>query len=120
MNTRRLGHAADLDARPHDAIIVVCFCAEGGHAQDLEPVDPADDATANEARRQGLQNIVTWVADWNEAIATVPTSNGADLFNLDFALGGYVDVWNDTLTGSNTSRTTASMNASAPLSNAAI
>ena len=97
-----------------------CFAAAGAHTQDLEPIDPADDPSANEARRQGLQNIISWIADYNEAIATVPTSNGADLFDLNFALGGYLSVWNDTVPGSNTSRSTASLNSTASLSNAAI
>ena len=83
-------------------------------------MDPADDPSVNEARSQGQRNIISWIADYNEAIATVPTSNGADLFDLNFALDGYLSVWNDTLPGSNTSRSTASLNASAPISNAAV
>ena len=94
--------------------------AVGAHVEDLEPVDPADDPSVNVARQQGERNIISWIADFNEAIATLPTSNGADMFDLNFALGGYTSVWNDTLPGSNTSRSTASLNASAPLSNAAI
>lgn len=86
----------------------------------MEPIDPADDPSVNLARQQGQTNIISWIADYNEAIATLPTSNGADMFDLNFALGGYTSVWSDTLQDSNTSRNTASLNASAALTNNAI
>lgn len=81
---------------------------------------PEDAPTVNQVRQQGFQNIMTWIGEYNEAIARVPTSNAADLFDLNYALGGYTSIWNDTLPGSNTSLTTVSLNASAPLSNLAV
>lgn len=94
--------------------------AEGAHGQDTSDIDPADAPSVAEARRQGTQNINTWIAEHNEAIASIPTSNAADLFDLDFVLGGYTSVWNDTLPGSNSSRSTASLNSTAALSNAGV
>ena len=99
--------------------INTCVDAVGAHAQDLEPIDPADDPSVNQARQQGQTNIISWIADYNEPIATLPTSNGADN-DLNFALGRYTSVWDDTLQDSSASRNTASLNATAPLTNAAI
>ena len=92
--------------------------AEGAHGQDANVADPADAASVNEARQQGTQNIMKWIAEYKSALTAVPTSNAADLFDLNFALGGYTSIWNNTLTGSNSSRSTASLNASATMSNA--
>ena len=81
---------------------------------------PEDAETVNQVRQQGFQNINAWIGEYNEAIAGVPTSNAADLFDLHYALSGYTSIWNDMLPDSNSSISTMSLNASAPLSDMAI
>ena len=71
-------------------------------------------------REQGKQNILAWIAEYNANLVNLPTSNAADLFDLNFALGGYTSIWNDTLPGSNTSRNTASLNTTATVTNEGI
>ena len=112
----RVQNSAKLQTQRSD----VWLDAEGAHAQDLNEAQPEDAPTVNQVRQQGFQNIISWIGEYNEAILREPTSNAADLFDLNYALGGYTSIWNDTLPGSNTSITTVSLNASAPLSNLAV
>lgn len=74
--------------------------AEGCHAYDFGPAYPEDPPSVGAARTQGATLIGQWVDAYNKAKTTVPLSNAADLFELSYSLGGYTQVVNDTLSGS--------------------
>lgn len=74
--------------------------AEGCHAYDMGPSYPEDPPSVTAARDQGAILISQWVEQYNSAKTSVPLSNAADLFELSYSLGGYTDVVNDTLAGS--------------------
>lgn len=78
----------------------VLSLAEGCHAYDLGPAYPEDPPSVTAAREQGAKLISQWVEQYNSAKTTMPLSNAADLFELSYSLGGYTDVVNDTLAGS--------------------
>lgn len=81
-----------------------------GSANDL------DDPSVGVTRSQGFQLIDQWTQQYNEAKQTVPLSNGADLFALSYPLGGYTEVVNDTLPGSNSLTSQSVLAASATYS----
>ena len=79
--------------------------------------DPEDPPSVTAVRNQGVRWIGTWVAEYNAAKQLVPLSNAADLFNLNYAQGGYTQNVNDTLAGSQTGRTQLLLEPSAAYSN---
>ena len=74
--------------------------AEGCHAYDMSPASPVDPPSVIRAREQGIKLINQWVEEYNILKTQLPLSNAADLFELSYSLGGYTDVVNDTLVGS--------------------
>ena len=76
--------------------------AEGCHGYDLATPDATDPASVTAARYQGATLINQWVDDYNAAKAKLPLSNAADMFQLEYAVGGYVSWVDDTLPGSAT------------------
>ena len=54
----------------------------------------------NLARQQGAANIAKWVQEYNMLKTSTPMSNPADLFDLEYALGGFIAQINDTTVGS--------------------
>jgi len=93
------------------------LCTEGCHANDVGTPDPADPPTLTAARNQGAALIAQWVDEYNTAKTQIPMSNAANLFDLAYALGGYTQVVNDTLSGSTTLRNQAVLESSAQRSN---
>ena len=85
---------------PYAFVNLLMLLAEGCHAYDFGSADPADPPSVGAARAQGAKLIGQWVDAFNQAKATLPLSNAADLFALSYSLGGYTQVVNDTLAGS--------------------
>ena len=83
--------------------------AEGAHAFDQSSSDPGEPPSVIIARQQALQNIKQWLEQHNAQKTELPTSNAANLFDLDFALGGYTSALNYTFAGSNSRSTVASL-----------
>ena len=90
--------------------------AEGCHAYDMGSAHPEDPSSVTSARDQGARLISQWVDQFNSAKTTVPLSNGADLFELSYSLGGYIDIVNDTLAGSESFTSQQSLEPSANIS----
>ena len=97
----------------HSSCVVI---AEGCHAYDMGSVHPEDPSSVTSARDQGARLISQWVDQFNTAKTTVPLSNGADLFELSYSLGGYIDIVNDTLAGSESFTSQQSLEPSANIS----
>lgn len=95
---------------------VVSF-AEGCHGYDMSPASPEDPPSVIAAREQGTKLISQWVEQYNSAKTTMPLSNAADLFELSYSLGGYTEVVNDTLPGSESFSRQDVLEPSANLSN---
>ena len=57
------------------------------------------------------------MSEYNKAQTSVPMSNAANLFELNYALGGYTQAVNDTLTGSTTVTNQTQLASSAKYSN---
>lgn len=93
------------------------MCAEGCHAYDVGTADPEDPPSVTAARNQGAALIAQWVKEYNTMKTQVPLSNAANMFDLSYALGGYTQEVNDTLTGSTTVRDQQLLNSSATYSN---
>ncbi|KAL0021289.1 hypothetical protein WJX79_009826 [Trebouxia sp. C0005] len=77
---------------------------EGCHAYDVGPAMPEDPPSVTAARNQGAALIAQWVKEYNSMQTQLPTSNAANMFQLKYALGGYTQVVNDTLPGSESLR----------------
>jgi len=70
------------------------------HAYDVGAPMPEDSPSVVSARQQGAASIAKWVQECNMLKTSTPLSNPADLFDLDYALGGYIAKINDTMIGS--------------------
>jgi len=81
--------------------------------------EPEDPPSVGAARDQGAALIAQWVEEYNTVKTQMPMSNAANMFDLSYALGGYTQVVNDTLSGSDTLRTQAVLEATAEYSNSA-
>ena len=90
--------------------------AEGCHGYDLGSAHPEDPPSVTTARDQGATLISQWVKQYNSAKTVLPLSNAADLFELSYTLGGYIDIVNDTLAGSESFTSQQSLEPSANLS----
>ncbi len=95
------------------------MCAEGRHCGDFSLPEAADAPDVIAARNQGAAYIAQWAQEWNTAVMQIPTSNAADLFNLNYTLGGYTQVVNDTLPGSSSFRDARVLEPTAEYSNGA-
>lgn len=93
--------------------------AEGCHAYDVGPAMPEDPPSVTAARNQGAALIAQWVKEYNSMQTQLPTSNAANMFQLNYALGGYTQVVNDTLPGSESLRNQTLLEPSAEYSNSA-
>ena len=91
--------------------------ADGCHAADVALPDETDTPSMIAARNQGAALIAQWVAEYNLAKSQVPMSNAANLFDLNYALGGYTQNVNDTFAGSGSPRTQALLQPTAEYSN---
>ncbi len=74
--------------------------ADSCHAYDVGTPVPEDSPSVVSARQQGAANIAKWVQEYNMLKASTSMSNPADLFDLEYALGGYIAKINDTMIGS--------------------
>ncbi|DBA71820.1 TPA: hypothetical protein ACH3X2_010973 [Trebouxia sp. C0005] len=92
---------------------------EGCHAYDVGPAMPEDPPSVTAARNQGAALIAQWVKEYNSMQTQLPTSNAANMFQLKYALGGYTQVVNDTLPGSESLRNQTLLEPSAEYSNSA-
>ena len=93
--------------------------AEGCHAYDVGTPMPEDPPSVTAARNQGAALIGQWVKEHNIMQTQLPMSNAANMFQLNYALGGYTQVVNDTLPGSESLRNQTSLEPSAEYSNSA-
>ena len=79
--------------------------------------EPEDPPSVTTARNQGAALIAQWVKEYNTVKTQIPLSNAANMFDLSYALGGYTQEVNDTLTGSTSVRNQQLLNSSAIYSN---
>jgi len=93
--------------------------AEGCHAYDVGTPMPEDPPSVTAARNQGAALIAQWVQEYIVMQTQLPMSNAANMFQLNYALGGYTQVVNDTLPGSEILRNQTLLEPSAEYSNSA-
>ncbi len=93
--------------------------AEGCHAYDVGPPMPEGPPSVTAARNQGVALIAQWVEEYNVMQTQLPMSNAANMFQLNYALGGYTQIVNDTLPGSESLRNQTLLEPSAEYSNSA-
>ena len=92
-------------------------CAEGCHAYDVGLPQPEDPPSVTTVRQQGAALIAQWVNEYNREKTIVPMSNAGYMFNLAYDLGGYTEIVNDTLAGSNSMRNQSLLAPTAEYSN---
>jgi len=74
--------------------------ADSCRAYDVGSAIPEDSPSVKATRQQGAANIAKWVKEYNMQKTAVPKSNPANLFNLEYTLGGFISRLNDTIAGS--------------------
>ncbi|KAL3145923.1 hypothetical protein ABBQ38_015287 [Trebouxia sp. C0009 RCD-2024] len=95
---------------------ITAFVYEGCHTYDMGSAAPEDPPSVTASREEGVRLIRQWVDEYNTAKASVPLSNAADLFDLSYSLGGYIDAVPDIL-GSQSPENQESLEPSSSLSN---
>ena len=82
-----------------DSIASAVFTpADACHAYDVGTAMP-DSPSVVSARQQGAANIAKWVQEYNMLKTSTPIYNPADLFDLEYAVGGFIAQINDTIVG---------------------